>query len=102
MLRADAELLRSPDPLTSGSPGDREAAMPCQSTAIRDIRYEDDRQKLFVTFVDGGEYVYVGVPGALHRSLVEADSQGRFFIDQIRDAFPYNRLDRQTYSPDTP
>jgi len=67
--------------------------MPFASTAIRDIRYEDDRQKLFVTFVDGGAYVYVGVPGELHRSFVEADSKGRFFIDRIRDRFPYNRLD---------
>lgn len=67
--------------------------MPFESTAIRDIRYDDDRQKLFVTFVNGGEYVYVGVPGEVHRSFVEADSQGRFFIAEIRDRFPYNRLD---------
>ena len=92
MLRADAELLRSPDPLTSGSPGDREAAMPYQSTAIRDIRYEDDRQKLFVTFVDGGEYVYVGVPGEVHRSFLDADSKGQFFAYEIRDQYPYNKV----------
>jgi len=67
--------------------------MPFASTAIRDIRYEDDRGKLFVTFIDGGAYVYVGVPGEVHRSFVEADSRGRFFVDQIRDRFPYNRLD---------
>ncbi|MDO9223149.1 MAG: KTSC domain-containing protein [Caulobacter sp.] len=67
--------------------------MPFNSTAIRDIRYEDDRQKLFVTFTNGGEYVYVGVPGELHRSFVEADSQGRFFVEEIRDRFPFNRLD---------
>jgi len=67
--------------------------MPFASTAIRHIRYEDDRQKLFVTFVDGGAYVYVGVPDEVHRRFVEADSKGRFFIDRIRDRFPYNRLD---------
>jgi lysyl-tRNA synthetase class 2 len=70
----------------------REAAMDVESTAISDIRYEDDRQKLYVTFSDGGAYVYVGVPGEVHRSFVEADSKGRFFADQIRDRFPYNRL----------
>ncbi len=67
--------------------------MRVESAAISDIRYEDDRQKLFVRFADGGEYVYVGVPGELHRSFVEAESRGRFFADQIRDRFPYNRLD---------
>ena len=67
--------------------------MPFDSTAIRDIRYQADRQKLFVTFTNGGAYVYVGVPGEVHRSFVEAESQGRFFVAEIRDRFPYNRLD---------
>ena len=66
--------------------------MHVESTAIADIRYEDERRKLFVTFTNGGEYVYVGVPGELHRSFLEAESRGRFFADQIRDRFPYNRL----------
>ena len=67
--------------------------MRVESTAIRDIRYEDDRRKLFVTFTDGDAYVYVGVPGEVHRSFVEATSKGRFFADRIRGRFPYNRLD---------
>jgi len=67
--------------------------MRAESTAISDIRYEDDRRKLFVRFVEGDEYVYVGVPGEVHRGFVEAESRGRFFADEIRDRFPYNRLD---------
>ena len=63
------------------------------STVIDDIRYEEDREKLFIRFVDGDQYVYVGVPGAVHRSFVEADSKGRFFQAEIRDKYPYNRLD---------
>lgn len=67
--------------------------MRVESTAICDIRYEDERRKLYVTFEDGDAYVYVGVPGEVHRGFVEARSKGRFFADQIRDRFPYNRLD---------
>lgn len=67
--------------------------MRVESTAISDIRYEDERQKLFVRFEGGDEYVYVGVPGEVHRSFVAADSKGRFFVSEIRDRFPYNRLD---------
>ena len=52
--------------------------MRVESTAISDIRYEDERQKLFVRFEGGDEYVYVGVPGEVHRSFVAADSRGRF------------------------
>ena len=67
--------------------------MPEQSTAIDRIRYKETHGKLFVKFRDGGEYVYVGVPGEVHRSFVDAESRGRFFHDQIRDRYPYNRLD---------
>jgi len=67
--------------------------MQVESTAIRDIRYDEERSKLFVTFSDGDEYVYVGVPGEVHRSFLDADSKGRFFAFEIRDQYPYNKLD---------
>ena len=66
--------------------------MQVQSAAIDDIRYEPDRQKLYVRFKHGDEYVYVGVPGEVHRSFVQAESKGRFFAYEIRDKYPYNRL----------
>lgn len=66
--------------------------MQVDSTAIDDIRYEEERQKLYVRFRHGDEYVYVGVPGEVHRSFIEADSKGRFFAYEIRDKYPYNRL----------
>ncbi|MCE3288312.1 MAG: hypothetical protein K0R83_324 [Caulobacter sp.] len=63
------------------------------SAAIERIRYKENHGKLFVRFRNGGEYVYVGVPGEVHRSFVEAPSKGRFFQAEIRDRYPYNRLD---------
>lgn len=67
--------------------------MQVQSEAISDIDYDEARAKLFVRFIDGDQYVYVGVPGQVHRSFVDADSKGRFFAAQIRDRYPYNKLD---------
>ncbi|MFD3264832.1 KTSC domain-containing protein [Phenylobacterium ferrooxidans] len=67
--------------------------MQVESAAISAIRYDHDRAKLFVRFHDGDEYVYVGVPGEVHRSFVEADSKGRFFAYEIRDQYPYNKLE---------
>lgn len=67
--------------------------MPEQSTAIDRIRYKETHGKLFVKFHSGSEYVYVGVPGEVHRSFVEAESRGQFFQAEIRDRYPYNRLD---------
>ncbi len=66
--------------------------MQIESAAISDIRYDEDRAKLFVRFLDGDEYVYVGVPGEVHRSFVDADSKGRFFAYEIRDQYPYNKI----------
>jgi hypothetical protein len=63
------------------------------SEAIRDIAYDADRSKLFVRFRDGDRYVYVGVPGEVHRSFLDADSKGAFFAREIRDRYPYNKLD---------
>jgi hypothetical protein len=67
--------------------------MRVQSDAITDIEYEDEHGKLFVRFTDGDRYVYVGVPGEVHRSFLEADSKGGFFSEEIRDCYPYNKLD---------
>ena len=67
--------------------------MDVESTAIREIDYDAERAKLLVQFVTGERYVYVGVPAEVCRSFVEADSKGRFFQRQIRDRYPFNRLD---------
>jgi lysyl-tRNA synthetase class 2 len=63
-----------------------------ESTEIRAIRYDEARQRLVVRFTDGDEYVFVGVPGEVHRSFVVAQSKGRFFAEVIRGRFPYNKL----------
>lgn len=63
------------------------------SEAIREISYDPQRAKLFVTFNDGDRYVYVGVPGEVHRSFMDADSKGQFFAYEIRDQYPYNKVD---------
>ena len=67
--------------------------MDVESTAISEIDYDAERAKLLVRFVSGERYVYVGVPGEVHRSFVEAESKGRFFQAEIRDRYPFNRLD---------
>ena len=63
------------------------------SAAISAIDYDAERAKLLVRFQSGERYVYVGVPGEVHRSFVEADSKGGFFQAEIRGQYPFNRLD---------
>ena len=67
--------------------------MDVDSAAIQTIDYDTDRAKLFVRFTSGERYVYVGVPPEVCRSFLDADSKGHFFHEEIRDQYPYNRLD---------
>jgi hypothetical protein len=67
--------------------------MDVESTAISAIDYDAERAKLLVRFQSGEQYVYVGVPAEVCRSFAEAESKGRFFQLQIRDRYPYKRLD---------
>ena len=60
---------------------------------IEDIAYDADRAKLMVRFAGGDAYVYVGVPGEVHRSFLDAESRAGFFADRICGRYPYNRLE---------
>ena len=67
--------------------------MDVESTAIREIDYDAERAKLLVRFTSGERYVYVGVPSEVCLSFLDAESKGRFFQAEIRDRYPYNKLD---------
>jgi lysyl-tRNA synthetase class 2 len=67
--------------------------MNVESAAISEIDYDAERANLLVRFASGEHYVYVGVPGEVHRSFLDAESKGRFFQTQIRDRYPFNQLD---------
>jgi len=66
--------------------------MQVQSAAIRAFDYQPEHGKLFVTFSDGDEYVYVGVPARVRDAVQRAPSKGGFFLRVIRDRYPYNRI----------
>lgn len=63
------------------------------STAIRSIDYDPAGERLLVRFVSGQRYAYDGVPAEVCRSFREAGSKGQFFQAEIRDRYPYRRLD---------
>lgn len=66
--------------------------MHVDSTLIRTIDYDTARAKLFVRFASGERYVYVGVPGDVGRSFLDAEAKASFFRAEIADRYPYNRL----------
>ncbi len=62
-----------------------------QSRLLSAVTYSIQRKTLKVEFTNGEVYLYTKVPLAVYQDLVTADSKGRFFNSDIRDAFPYER-----------
>jgi hypothetical protein len=62
------------------------------STAIRDIRYNAEREQLQVTFASGRAYVYLNVPESVYGAFTASSSKGTFFIRFIRDRYKFREL----------
>ncbi len=62
------------------------------STAIADVEYDQDRERLTVTFVTGRIYEYVDVPVEVAASFQSAFSKGTFFNSYIRDRYDFREL----------
>jgi hypothetical protein len=59
------------------------------------VHYDEDANELDITFVSGTVYRYAGVPLATYVDLLEADSHGEFFNENIKDVFPYVEVKRR-------
>jgi hypothetical protein len=72
----------------------RSHAMPSvESEAIARVEYDASGRTLFVRFTSGEWYAYLDVGGDTYARLRDAPSKGRFFQDEVRDRYPYRRLD---------
>jgi hypothetical protein len=62
------------------------------SSAIADIEYHPERERLTVTFVTGRIYEYVDVPSEVVASFRSAFAKGTFFNSYIRDRYDFREL----------
>jgi hypothetical protein len=65
------------------------------SVPLEYVEYDPDRRVLEVGFRKGTTYSYSGVPVWVFDALLDADSKGRYFIEHIRNNYPYWRGDAQ-------
>ena len=71
------------------------------SSTLATVAYDEARELLQLGFCTRAVYQYFGVPAAVHQSLIEAASKGRYFNQAIRDRFPYRLIaDRVAVPPD--
>jgi len=59
------------------------------SSAMSYVQYDEDTAELDITFASGKTYRYVGVPLAIYVELLEAESNGTFFNEHIKEVFPF-------------
>ncbi|MEA3191574.1 MAG: hypothetical protein QOD77_2156 [Thermoplasmata archaeon] len=57
------------------------------SESLRWVDYDVPSQTLKVEFRHGGEYHYLGVPRAVYRKLMGAESRGAFFTRNVRNNY---------------
>ena len=62
------------------------------SAAIEAVNYDERRQYLDIELTTGRTYRYRDVPPAIYAAFMVAESKGRFYNDEIRDAYEYTRL----------
>jgi len=63
------------------------------SSAMRSVGYDSDSNTLAIEFPNGAVYHYFQVPNSIYRGLMDADSHGRYFHQNIRKAgFEYERV----------
>jgi KTSC domain len=63
-----------------------------QSSMMTFVNYDDEASELDITFTSGKIYRYREVPAEIYDGLLDAESKGEFFNDNIKDAFVYSEV----------
>ncbi len=58
--------------------------IPLRSSVLAGLRYDLDRQQLWLRFQTGEIYVYRNVPAPVLQAFIDAPSQGQYFNSAIR------------------
>ncbi len=61
------------------------------SSNVDQVGYDMDQSELYVQFIDGGLYVYTGVPETTFEQLLLAPSVGSYLNLYVKNSFPYRK-----------
>jgi hypothetical protein len=65
---------------------------PVSSSNLTSVGYDAESETLEVEFKNTGVYQYFNVPPFMHERLMSADSVGKFFNAEIKNAYPCSRV----------
>jgi hypothetical protein len=63
-----------------------------ESSMIHAVGYDKPKRVLEIIFNTGRTYLYDDVPPEVYEGLLKAESKGRYFLANIRDAYSYRQL----------
>ena len=66
-----------------------------ESTSIRSIGYEPINSILEVEFKNGGIYQYFNVPPDVYEELMNTESHGIYFHENIKEIYQYAKVDEE-------
>jgi predicted nucleic acid-binding protein len=65
-----------------------------ESTTVRSVGYQRRSRILEIEFQSGAVYQYVDVPARVYEKFWKAESKGKYFNCEIRDAYAVVRVQR--------
>jgi len=65
---------------------------PVTSSSLRSVGYDPQTLTLEIEFTSGGVYQYQPVPKEEVEGLLQAESIGRYFLDNIRDIYEHRKI----------
>jgi hypothetical protein len=65
---------------------------PVTSSSLKSVGYDPQTHKLEIEYTSGGVYQYLSVPKEEVEGLLQAESLGRYFLENIRDVYEYRKI----------
>ena len=65
-----------------------------ESSMIHAVGYDAEKRIVEIVFNTGRTYQYGGVPPEVFEGLLKAESKGRYFLANIKDAYAYWQVGR--------
>ena len=62
------------------------------SSNLKWVSYNSRSHEMLIQFQSGAVYQYWDVPGNISQGLVQADSPGKFFNQNVRNRYNYKRV----------
>jgi len=64
-----------------------------ESSSIKSVAYDKEESKMWLRFKSDALYEYQGVELQVAKDLVSAESKGKFFHENIKNKYPYTKID---------